>query len=174
MNDQPGDIASLVLTYQKTLKKRYSPHKDAKCIPVINAFLEKHSIKTSMRNTPPFKVYVLNLVLSNLCSDWKKTKSLLQSIKKYPIMILVVLANPRVNDFDPLFADALFRFGEIEKDLLKTVRSVTNFPVLLLDWMNLYDFYFSSRILQVFFKQKMIPPISEDAVRKEARRFLLH
>jgi len=176
VNEQPGNIDSLVLRYQKTLRRRYLPHTDTKCIPGINAFLQKHSIDTSsMGNATPFKYYILNLVLNNLCSDWEETKILLKEIKNYPVSILVILANPRVNILsDVLFGFIVHKFLEHRAGIVNTVQTVTVFPALLHTPMDLYEISFAGRILEVFSKHKMIPPINNDTVKEDVRQFLLH
>jgi len=87
--------------------------------------------------------------------------------------------------YDRIFVPFLLRLSEDKSGVVKTVRSVNRFPVLLRNHLDIYDFSFRDRILipgflycyefrKVFFNQKMIPDISVDSLKEEVERFLLH
>jgi len=168
MNDKPTNVGGLLLSYEKILAMQYSPKPSPKCVPVIQAFLEKHSIsEKKLTSSAPFKFYMLTFILHNMCSDWDETKILLQKMKDFPVRIFMTFTNLNTETLK----DYKAKVNEESSGKLQSLPHSLAYPRRLSRWHDLYQNDFSKKILEIFSKHKLFPPV-EWKVLEEVRNYL--
>jgi len=173
MNTQPGNIRSVVLAYEKTLKIQYSPKPKPECIPVIETFLNNHGNNENMSHSRPFKFNILTLILNNVCSDWEETKILLKKMEQFPVMIKVFLPTPSSNtELKKVLGGYSNDFRQDRSGVSQVQMLLPDYPRELFAWNNLHDPRFKERLLKTLFHRNMIPPVNVPQVYEDVERFL--